>query len=1060
MKNNQHDQHVIAIGASVGGMDAMETFFKNTPLDNVSYVIVQHLSEDHKSHLAELLSRHSKLAVCEAIHNMEVESNKVYVIPNRQYMTIDHRRLQLVEKQKKDSPHKTINAFFQSLASDLGDKAIGIILSGSGSDGVDGIEAIKRVGGLVLVQEPSSALNHEMPDAAIASQMVDMVLSPDAMPKAIADYVSNVSWGFPVLPNRTQGNDHIRQILGYLKDHYPVDFSEYKSSTISRRIERRMAANHVNTVPDYLNFMKENPRETEVLAHHFLISVTSFFRDKKVFALLEKEVIPDIISQSTTGFKAWVAACATGEEAYSLAILVKEYLDKNHLQMPVRIFATDIDDHALGIAGKGLFSAEELKNVSPARLKRFFIQKENKFQVEQEIREMLIFAHHDLVKNAPYCQVDLISCRNVLIYMKPPLQKKVLSMLHFGLKTNGYLVVGQSENVESMGASFSEFNKKLRVFQKTNVKRSPHLESFIPQLSREGILRVSDNGVSKPSQTPGITADHVNELLLDEIGYAGVCTDKELNVLKTYGDLSRFLLSKILTFNLRDLLPDTLAVAVGTSVKKALKLNRKVAMQHIPVTVGTVTMTIDLVVKPVNLKSQGTFLIVLFHERQQISGTEEPAEHFDLPLHLRELYEEMEVELNESRAELAEAYAKIDAAETNVQSFNEELLSANEELQSANEEMQSVNEELQTINNERLQKIHELTELNDDLDNYFRSNLNGQIFVNNELILMKYSPTTAEYLNLVESDIGRPLTRLSTNFRFDTLIGDIRQVIEKGGSVVKQAQSDNGSWFQVMVMPYVRKEGNRHDGAIITFADITTLKNSQEELALSNQSLLRINDDLHNFVYTASHDLSGPISNIEITIDMLRKDFTDPPAIVKRQMEILKNSVVKFRMVMKELSEIAKIEGETMEPDVISLKTLLEEVRLSILDKIVESDAVIKARFEVKEIPFAKKNMRSIFYNLISNAIKFRSDDRAPVIQLKTSYVPNFVLLSVSDNGIGMEKNQQERVFKMYHRLTTQREGSGIGLYLVKKIIDASGGKVEVESEPGKGTTFHLYFKR
>lgn len=1066
----KNDRHIIAIGASAGGIDALEVFFKNTPIDDVPYVIVQHLSEDFKSHLTDLLSKHSLLEVCEAAQGMAVETNKVYVIPSKQYMTIANGHLQLTEKQKKDSPHKTINAFFISLAKDLGDKAIGIIMSGTGNDGVAGVEAIKEAGGLVIVQEPSTAAYSDMPANAIASEMVDVILAPEAMPKAIADYVNKIPWGFPVLSTTPPDNIHnLQPIIEYVKNHHPIDFSDYKLTTLSRRVARRMAANEFDTSEDYLAYIKTNKEELVLLTNDFLISVTSFFRDDTTFQLLKTKIIPALLEKTETELRVWVAGCATGEEAYSLAILVREYLDRHKKDISVKIFATDVDKEALNTGSKGIYSKEEVKNVSAARLKRFFVKRGAKYQVKQDLRAMLIFAYHDLVKNPPYCQMDLISCRNVLIYMNPVLQKKIHALLHFGLKTYGYLVIGLSENVESMKPYFSEISRKLGVYQKKDARYSPNFETFTAYSPREKFdLPVLKAAADVPKEV-NVRADDICELLLADFKYSGVCTDAHLKVAHRFGNVNKFLLPKILTLNLKELLPDALAVAVANASKKALKINAKVAVRSIPVATGDAVTLMDLVVKPFKNRSNNeNALLILFREQTDGEVDVNQIEQFDFHQQSEELMEKTEEELKELRERLAEAYERIEAGNESLQSFNEELLSANEELQSANEEMQSaneemqsVNEELQTVNGERRQKIKELTELNDDLDNYFRSNLNGQIFVNKKLVIKKFSPSSTTYLNLQETDIGRPISHLTTNFKFETIQEDIKTAIAEGVVITKEVQSNQGAWFQVRVMPFIRLESNKIDGAIISFNDINVLKNTQEELALSNQSLLRINDDLHNFVYAASHDLTGPLANIEMTVDVLKTTLQDQGHQVKHAMDILKNSVTKFRGVINELSDIAKIEGEIVnKPDPIPMEKLLEEVRLSVLDNIVESDTVIRTKLDVKKIRFSRKNMRSILYNLITNAIKFKHPDRSPVIEIKTQDVPNFILLSISDNGSGMESRQLEKIFKMYHRLSSKVEGTGIGLYLVKKIIDSYGGKVEIDSEPGKGTTFRLYFKK
>ncbi|MEQ8810659.1 MAG: ATP-binding protein, partial [Imperialibacter sp.] len=592
--------------------------------------------------------------------------------------------------------------------------------------------------------------------------------------------------------------------------------------------------------------------------------------------------------------------------------------------------------------------------------------------------------------------------------------------------------------------------------------KGPHLESFTPQIAEMITVPAMRSSSSKPTETKIMPFDDVVESVLEEFEYVGVYANSDLNVLKKFGDLSRFLLPKILTLNLKELLPDALGVAVGTASKKALKSNKKVALQAVPIVVKETITLVDIVVVPVKSRpgEEGS-LVILFKEQGENPIRLEKAVQFDFEFHSKELLSQTEMELLEMKENLASAFEKIDASNENMHSFNEELLSANEEMQSTNEEMQSVNEELQTTNAERLQKIRELTDLNDELDNFFKSNVNGQLFVDNDLQLKKFSPSTTAFINLQKGDIGRPISHITTNFRNDVVMNDIRKVIESGEVLTREVQSNKGSWFMMAIMPFIKSEGSKRDGVTITFNDITGIKSVQEELALSNQSLFRINEDLKNFVYTASHDLNGPLSNVESLVDLIVKVIDDLVPEADQPLAFLKKSIVNFKAVIKELTDIGRVEGEAAnQQDWIQFEVLLEEVRLSILDKIVGEDVVVKTDIAVTEILFSRKNMRSILYNLMSNAIKFRSPKRTPVIEIKTSLVPNFTMLSFSDNGIGMEPAQLENIFKMYHRIDSSSSGQGLGLFLIKKIIDSKGGKIEVTSEVGKGTTFKLYFKR
>ena len=420
---------------------------------------------------------------------------------------------------------------------------------------------------------------------------------------------------------------------------------------------------------------------------------------------------------------------------------------------------------------------------------------------------------------------------------------------------------------------------------------------------------------------------------------------------------------------------------------------------------------------------------------------------------------DLEEELKEIKNELLATFEKLDASNENMQSFNEELLSANEEMQSTNEEMESINEELHTINADYQVKNKELIEINDDLNNYFRSNINGQLFVNNDLLLMKFSPGTVKHINLSDTDIGRPISDISTNIKFETIVNDIKEVIAHGEVITREVEANNGKWYQMMTMPYIRQIDNKTDGAIISFNDITELKLIQLELDRTNKNLMNINADLDNFVHTASHDLLGPLANIQLSIDVMNQlELSDDPQLHKF-LEIINGSIKMFGELVKEMATIGKIENEMSVMEPVDLDQLIDDLKLSIENRIHSTGTVITKDIGVTQIYFSKKNLRSILYNLISNAIKFKSPDRDPVIKISTKAEQGYAVLTVKDNGIGIPENEFENIFKMYGRLHKNVEGQGIGLYLIKKIVNAAGGKVIVESEPGKGSIFTIYFK-
>lgn len=1047
--------HIIAIGASAGGMEEINTFFDNTSLDGVSYVIVQHLSPDFKSRMVELLARHSKLFVEEAVNGMGIKHNHVYLIPSNKFMTIRDGRLFLTGKENAKAPHLTINMFFNSLAACCGKKAIGVILSGLGTDGTEGIIAIKKSGGLVIARNPETTEFDSMPSSAIATGMVDFVLEPALMPAVIDDYIMHET---ELVVGSQEDERTIVTIIDFIKEKLPLDFSDYKLTTLLRRTKRRAAYANFTRLDEYYEFLRTTPEEVEALAKDFLISVTSFFRDPEAFEFIEKNVLPDLLSKLIPGdeLKMWIAGCATGEEVYSIAILIAEQLTGSYQNIPVKLFATDLDSAALLHASKGIYHWSSVKEVSPQRLQKYFLKENDNYRISQAIRQMVIFAQHDLVKNPPYCNMHFICCRNLLIYMTPFLQKKVFSMLLFGLRLDGYLFLGSSENPTSIIKSLETVSKKWRIYKNINAKRMISFDAFsLPEsLNVKAELPLRET----VSRSSGLNiTEAISGAMANEFNCLAVCIDENNRVVKSYGDTSKYLLQQNFNSNLVELLPEQLALAFNSSISHAAKTRERVDVKGIPVNIGGSVTSVSLSIYPLELgRGAPELFLTIFREDRETSFQEEyPL--FDKKTHYDRYVSNLEYELKELKGKLYTAYERIDAHNENMQSFNEELISSNEEMQSTNEEMQSVNEELHTINADYQLKNKQLSEMNDDLNNYFRSNINGQLIVNDNLFLIKFSPGAVKLINLRDSDIGRPLSHISTNIKLESIIEDIKQVLEKGSVVTKEIETNNGQWYQIMTMPYVQQADNKRTGAIVTFNDITELKKAKLELDEKNESLLRINADLDHFVYIVSHDLMEPLGNIESSIAIMNDlDSTNPK--LTELLDIINSSVRKFRSLIGSIGTIAKLENNMTEMELVDIDEIINNIEWSLEGKIKSSRAVITRHLEVKEMVFSQRNLRSILYNMISNAIKFtRHVD--PLIHICTRKEGNKIVLSVEDNGIGIPKEAIDRIFAIYGRLNRDIEGSGVGLYLARKMVHAAGGDMIVESEPGKGSKFIIYLR-
>ncbi|MBO9154980.1 chemotaxis protein CheB [Chitinophaga sp. GCM10012297] len=1048
--------HVIAIGASAGGMDEINTFFDNTPLDGVAYVIVQHLSPDFKSRMVELLARHSRLRVQEAENGIEIKPNHVYLIPNDKFMTIRHTRLFLTAKEHKKAPHLTINTFFNSLAASHGKKAIAVVLSGMGADGAEGVMAVKKAGGLVIARDPATSKFPGMPSNAIVTGTVDYILEPSAMPEAIENYVQHQREEEAGI----QDNENmIIPIVDYIKEQLPLDFSNYKLTTLLRRTKRRAASANFDTLENYYNFLRTNPAEVATLAKDFLISVTAFFRDREAFDIIGKDIVPDLLSKLEPGeeLKLWIAGCATGEEVYSIAILIKEQLIGPYKDVPVKIFATDLDSAALLYAGKGLYHWSSVKDIPAERLQQYFIKENESYRISPVIRHMVIFAQHDLASNPPYCNMHFISCRNLLIYMTPFLQKKIFSMLLFGLKFNGYLFLGASENPASIIDHLDVISKKWKLYKNISRKRIINFDTFSIPASFAAGTPAPHRDIASRYKGNDI-AENVNDVLAGELDCIAICIDENHQVIRSYGDTSRFLLQQNFNTNLMDLLPEHLGLAFNTLISQVAATQQKAGVKGIPLNANGTGISVSLSISPIESKLgiPASFLIIL-KEDPPSGAFHATYESFNERTYNIKYVSSLEHELKAVKDELSAAYERIDAYNENMQSFNEELISSNEEMQSTNEEMQSVNEELHTINADYQLKNKQLLEINDDLNNYFRSNINGQIFLDEQFRVMKFSPAAVKLINLQDADTGRPISHISTNIKTDALLKDLKTVQDKGSEVTREIETNEGHWYQMVVMPYIQQVENRQKGVVISFNDITALKKAKIELDEKNESLLRINADLDHFIHMASHDLLDPLSSIESSITLMNL-VDNSNAELSQFLGIINSSIKKFRMLINNIATIARLENNMTDMEAVDIGEVISNIEWSLDRKIKASHAVITTQLEVKEVYFSPKNLRSILYNLVSNAMKFASVEH-PKVHIRTRQEGKHVILSVEDNGIGISQEGIRKLFTIYGRLNLDVEGHGVGLYLANKIIHAAGGDLRVESIPGKGSKFSIYFK-
>ena len=819
------------IGASAGGLEALDRFFKSMPADNgMGFVVVTHLPPNRKSMLAEIIGRAAQMPVVDARDGEMVDAEHVYVLPPGAILTIREGRLRL--RQTADHERTPIDVFFTSLAQDQAEHAIGIVLSGGGSDGTLGLKAIKENGGLTVAQGASVTRPRftQMPSSAVASGFVDLVLPVEDMPDRIVAYVRN--WG---AFDPQEPEDALSTVYRLLQTRTGHDFSEYKDRTFQRRVQRRMQVVQTAKLEEYVERLQKDPDEVRALLRDLLIGVTDFFRDDGAFRVLETSVVPQLFEgkHAADEVRVWVVGCATGEEAYSIAILLREHMDRLQAPPKVQIFATDIDEAAMGVARAARYPADLVKGISPARRNRFFVHEAGVYHLVKDLREMCVFSTHSVIRDPPFSRLDLISCRNLLIYLKPSLQDQIIPLAHYALRPSGYLVLGLSENVGRYTELFVALDKKNRIFRRRDVVARPSLpfRQFLPASPQDGAVSSATAPVQRSELLRNVASTIVERfgptyVIVDEAGevlYFSAGIGKYLEI--AAGPPSRDVLA---------LASPGLRADLRAALRRAKETGLRATRDRIPVETIGGAHVIDLVVEPIT-RGNDTAYGIVFADHVPAIGHDErgsaqrPAEEDDV-------IQQIEKELQETKERLQSTIEELETANEEFRSSNEELMSVNEEMQSSNEELetskeelQSVNEELQTVNSELSNKVDELDRANSDLNNLFQSTQIATIFLDRNLVIRSFTPPVTKLFNLIPGDQGRPLTDLVSRLAYPNLEDDIRVVF--GGEVIERAVSlANGKrHFLARILPY-RTAGNMIDGVLLTFVDITGVATAEEQL--------------------------------------------------------------------------------------------------------------------------------------------------------------------------------------------------------------------------------------
>lgn len=831
---------VVGIGASAGGLEALEKFLEKTAPDSgAAFVIIQHLAPDHKGIMVELLQRTTAMQVAQVIDGMKVEPNRVYLIPPNKDLSILQGRLQLFEPDAARGLRLPIDFFFRSLADDRQEASIGVILSGMGSDGTNGLRAIKEKTGLSLVQEPISAKFDGMPRSAIDAGLADIVAPVEELPGMIRDYLGrhrlvSVTERSSVPKNQSA----LEKIFAILRHKTGQDFTQYKRNTIYRRVERRISLHKIDGIGPYVEFLKKNPQEVELLFKELLIGVTRFFRDGEVWEQLAKDAIPALLlHKSNRQLRAWVPACSTGEEAYSLAIVFKEAI--NRLQpganCSLQIFATDIDRDAIDKARRGVYPLRIEEEVSPERLQRFFFKEDNSYRVNKEIREMVIFAPQNVIMDPPFTKLDLLSCRNLLIYLAPELQKKLLPLFHYSLNPGGVLVLGSAESIGSHGDLFSVVDSKARVYRRRDVSTQTNPAAFPSEFNPVG---PAETLAPRQSMIPTDSIQAMMEqVLLQRIAPAALLTTDQGEIVYINGRTGKYLEPAVGKANLNvfAMAREGLRRELGIAFSKALRQQDPVLVKSLRIGSDDGQLYVDLMVQRLTSPAalNGMMIIVLADApapvgRKSSTGRErkDRTPHSELEAELisvRETLRFCQDELQSSREEMQSSHEELKSANEELQSANEELQSTNEELTTSKEEMQSMNEELQTINSELQAKVDQLSRAENDMNNLLNSTDIATLFLDGALCVRRFTTATTKLIKLIPGDVGRPITDIAAELVYPELAADTREVLRALAFVAKEVSTLDGRWYSVKIMPY-RTQDNKIDGVVITFSDITALK--------------------------------------------------------------------------------------------------------------------------------------------------------------------------------------------------------------------------------------------
>ena len=1077
---------IVGIGASAGGIQALKDFFGNVPKDSgIAYVVILHMSPEHESRLAEVLQTTSQIPVTQVKQRVKVIPDHVYVIPPNQNLAMTDGHLKLTDMIGVEERRSPVDLFFRTLAETNDSRAVSVILSGTGSNGSMGLKRIKEYGGVAFAQDPHEAQYMDMPRNAIATGLVDYVLPVAAIPAKILSYKQHRGTIQIPEPQETLATDEqaLRDIFTQLRMRTGHDFSNYKRATMLRRIERRVGIKELSGLGQYVQFLRENRSEAQALMKDLLISVTNFFRDPKSIEALAKNVLPKIVEGKQEGdhIRVWIAGCATGEEAYSLAILLNESLESIVTPQQIQIFATDLDAEAIAIAREGYYSEAEVADVSPERLRRFFVKEHEGYRIRRELRETILFAVHNVIKDPPFSHLDLVSCRNLLIYLNRAAQARVLEVMHFALNPGGHLFLGASESIEGSLDLFSIVDKENHIYQGRPVPTRvtlpiPEITFKPPVFSPVG----KDPSEQEVRAIERLSYVDLHQRLLEEFAPPSIVVNEEYDIVHLSDHAGEFLQIRGggPTNNLLKLIRPELRLDVRTALHQALQKATAVQTRAIDVSTTDGPKRVNVLVRPLLREGDPNhgFILLVFQEKTKATA-QEATPIVTLPV--EPIARQLEDELMHAKSQLratVEQYEvqqeELRASNEELQAMNEELRSAAEELETSKEELQSVNEELTTVNQELKIKIEELSQANNDFTNLMNSTEIGTIFLDRGLRVKQFTSRAVDVFNLIPADKGRPLADITHKLNYEHLLEDVEEVITTLHKSQREVETVDNRWYLLRILPY-RTSEDRIDGVVITFLNVTASKIAKRDLETARKQLEASVGERTRELQEANESLWSEVSErrqsetsrMRILTQLVTAQEAERSRVARELHDQLGQQLTALRLKLESLKSGAG-KREQLEADVNQLLDLTSQLDSDVdflawqlrpvaLDDLGLADALrvyvrqwsdhvnIATEFHTvglekeRPSPEVENNLYRIAQEALNNVAKHSRASRVDVLLERRD---SHAVLIIEDNGQGFS-------------LGDQIDASAIGLMGIRERASLLGGSMELETAPEKGTT-------